>query len=110
MDCGLIYKGPRGSLRKAYGEGVSRDSSPRIIGQWLGLDPRILEPVSDTNRQITIQGSGSIDTSAHSHPQIQESTAVVQSSQNVIPRLDLGRSRQDQRPWLALRGTHSSLS
>jgi hypothetical protein len=60
-----------------HGEGVLEDLSHPINTRRLGLDPYFIEPVSDTDRQITIQGLGSIDTSAPAHPHIRRSTTLI---------------------------------
>jgi hypothetical protein len=64
-------------LESARGEGVSLNLSHPINTGCLGLDPYFIEPISDTDRQITIQGSGSIDTSALAHPHTRRSMTLI---------------------------------
>jgi hypothetical protein len=64
-------------MQDALAEGVPAAISRPINTGRLGLDPYFIEPVSDTDRQITIQGSGSNDTSAPAHPHIRISTALI---------------------------------
>jgi hypothetical protein len=73
----LISTFPVSLMLFCYGEGVPKDLSHPINTGRLGLDPYFIEPVSDTDRQITIQGSGSIDTSTPAHPHIRRSTALI---------------------------------
>ena len=72
-----MYENVGSLLESARGERVSLNLSHPINTGRLGLDPYFIEPVSGTDRQITIQGSGSIDTSAHAHPHIRRSTTPI---------------------------------
>jgi hypothetical protein len=72
-----MYENVGSLLESTRGEEVSLNLSHPINTRRLRLDPYFIETVLDTDRQITIQGSGSIDTSAPAHPHTRRSTALI---------------------------------